>query len=401
MAKREKMLILTGSLGDGHNKAAQAIIEAARFYRPDVEVEVVDFLEWTHPYLHSVGKYCYIQWVKSLPSVYGYLYSKTRDVNTLSNWFKRMRSFSTNRMLELLHEHNPTEVVSTFPGAAAAMSYLKSNGLTSVPTVTVLTDYTDHSYWIHPSTDRYLVGAEHVKQKLLRYRIPEHRIVVTGIPIRLPFTLTYDRLVLRDKHHLDRMMPTVLVMGGGHGLIGKQLMSVLQEKVLSAPVQFIFVCGRNKKLKQWLEDELQGTNIPHRVIITGFVDHVHELMALSDLIVTKPGGLTVSEALALELPMMLYKPIPGQEQDNAAYLVGLGAAMEAKNAADLKNQLLQVIQNQSLLLKLKRNARLSHLKERALHTLNAILETKSRYKVVREKNQLTYANATVALSSVD
>jgi processive 1,2-diacylglycerol beta-glucosyltransferase len=379
---REKILILTGALGDGHNKAAQAILEAARFYRPDVEVEVVDFLEWTHPHLHSLGKYCYIQWMKSLPSVYGYLYRKTRDDNTISNWFKRMKSFSTDRMLELLNEVRPTEVVCTFPGAAAAMSYLKSNGLTAVPTVTVLTDYSDHSYWIHPNTDRYLVGAEHVKQKLLRYRIPEHKIVVTGIPIRLSFTQTYDRLALRDKHQLDCTMPTVLVMGGGHGLIGKKFISVLQSDELSTPVQFIFVCGRNEKLKQKIEDELGGTKTRHRVIITGFVDHVHELMALSDLIVTKPGGLTVSEALALELPMMLYKPIPGQEQDNAAYLVGLGAAMEAKNAADLKHQLLQLIQNESLLLNLKRNARSSHLKEGALHTLTAILETKKSPRVL-------------------
>ncbi|UUZ81945.1 hypothetical protein LJK88_46740 [Paenibacillus sp. P26] len=163
---KNKILILTGALGDGHNKAAQAILEAARVYRPDVEVKVVDFLEWTHPYLHSVGKYCYMQWVKSLPSVYGYLYRKTRDDNTLSHWFKRMRSFSTDRMLEPLDEEKPTEVVSTFPGAAAAMSYLKANGFTSVPTCTVITDYTDHSYWIHPNTDRYLVGAEHVKLRV-------------------------------------------------------------------------------------------------------------------------------------------------------------------------------------------------------------------------------------------
>lgn len=393
MNGREKILILTGALGDGHNKAAQAILEAARFYRPDIDVEVVDFLEWTHPYLHSVGKYCYMQWVKSLPSVYGFLYRKTRDDNTFSHWFKRMKSFSTDRMLELLDTVSPTEVVSTFPGAAAAMSYLKSNGLTAVPTVTVLTDYTDHSYWVHPYTDRYLVGAEHVRKKLLRYGIPESRIAVTGIPIRLPFTQTYDRLALRDKYQLDPAMPTVLVMGGGHGLIGKRLLSVLQENELGAPVQFIFVCGRNEKLKQKMESVLEGVKTAHRVIITGFVEHVHELMALSDLIVTKPGGLTVSEALALELPMMLYEPIPGQEQDNAAYLVGLGVAMEAKSATDLKQQLLQVIRNQTLLLNLKRNASRSHLKEGAFHTLNAILETKNSHLAVRESDQMIAANA--------
>ncbi|UKS25388.1 glycosyltransferase [Paenibacillus sp. HWE-109] len=392
MKQRDKLLILTGSLGDGHNKAAQAILEATRFYKPGVEVKVVDFLEWTHPYLHSVGKYCYMQWVKSLPSVYGYLYRKTREDNTFSHMFKKMKSFSTDRMLELLHEEKPTEVVCTFPGAAAAMSYLKCNGLTTVPTVTVMTDYTDHSYWIHPGTDRYLVGAEHVKQALLRYRIPEQRIVVTGIPIRMPFTREYDRMALRDKHGLHRDMPTVLVMGGGHGLIGKQFKSVLQSDDLAEPVQFVFVCGRNEKLKLQLEEELSGEKTRHHVKVTGFVDHVHELMALSDLIVTKPGGLTISEALALELPMMLYKPIPGQEQANAKYLVGLGAAIEVKNAAELKNQLLAIIANQSLLSKLKHNVKLHQQNQDVLHTLNAIFETRHHFVPLTEGMQLAYAN---------
>ncbi|MDR6881151.1 MGDG synthase family glycosyltransferase [Bacillus sp. 3255] len=392
MKRRDKLLILTGSLGDGHNKAAQAILEATRFHRPDADVKVVDFLEWTHPYLHGVGKYCYMQWVKSLPSLYGFLYRKTREDNTISHLFKKMKSFSTDRMLELLHEEEPTEVVCTFPGAAAAMSYLKCNGWTTVPTVTVMTDYTDHSYWVHPGTDRYLVGAEHVKKALLRYRVPEQRIVVTGIPLRMPFTREYDRMALRDKHGLHREMPTVLVMGGGHGLIGKQFKSVLQSEELTAPVQFIFVCGRNEKLRLHLEEELGSMKMRHHVKITGFVDYVHELMALSDLIITKPGGLTISEAMALELPMMLYKPIPGQEQENAAYLVGLGAAIQAKNAEELKNQLLEVIANRSLLSKLKENVKMSQQQGDALHMLNAIFETRHHFIPQSEDMRFSYAN---------
>ncbi|MDD9266952.1 glycosyltransferase [Paenibacillus sp. GCM10023248] len=392
MKRRDKLLILTGSLGDGHNKAAQAILEATRFHRPDADVKVVDFLEWTHPYLHGVGKYCYMQWVKSLPSLYGFLYRKTREDNTISHLFKKMKSFSTDRMLELLHEEEPTEVVCTFPGAAAAMSYLKCNGWTTVPTVTVMTDYTDHSYWVHPGTDRYLVGAEHVKKALLRYRVPEQRIVVTGIPLRMPFTREYDRMALRDKHGLHREMPTVLVMGGGHGLIGKQFKSVLQSEELTAPVQFIFVCGRNEKLRLHLEEELGSMKMRHHVKITGFVDYVHELMALSDLIITKPGGLTISEAMALELPMMLYKPIPGQEQENAAYLVGLGAAIQAKNAEELKNQLLEVIANRSLLSKLKENVKMSQQQGDAIHMLNAIFETRHHFIPQSEDMRFSYAN---------
>jgi len=375
MNYKEKILILTGSLGDGHNKAAQAIMEAAQMYRPDVEVKVVDYLEWVHPHLHGIGKYCFIQGVKSLPSVYGFLYRKTRDDNTMSHLFKRMKLFSSTRMLELLEQEQPTEVVSTFPGAAAAMSYLKVNGLTAIPTATVLTDYTDHSYWIHPCTDRYLVGAPHVKQKLLRHYIPEHNIVVTGIPLRQQFTQSYDRSALRDKYGLDRQLPTVLIMGGGHGMIGKELMSVLQSSELFGLVQFIFVCGRNEKLRQKLEEQLEEVYVHPHVLITGFVDHVHELMALSDMIITKPGGLTVSEALALELPMMLYKPIPGQEQDNAEYLVSVGVAMEVKNADDLSEQLCQIIKNEALLFTLKENAKSSQMKTGALHALTAILDS--------------------------
>ncbi|CAG7653607.1 glycosyltransferase [Paenibacillus allorhizosphaerae] len=377
MQTKGKLLILTGALGDGHNKAAQAIVEAARHHRPEMEVKVVDFLEWTHPYMHVVGKYCFMQWVKSLPSVYGFLYRKTRDDNTLSGWFKRMRTFSADRMVELLKEVQPTEVVSTFPGAAAAMSYLKMKGLADVTTATVITDFTDHSYWIHPLTDRYIVGAEHVKQALLRHRVSGDRIVVTGIPIRLPFTQSYDRAALREKFGLNRLMPTVLVMGGGHGLIGKQFASILREIRFPCPVQFIIVCGRNDKLRQRLEEELSTADMPHRVMITGFVDYVHELMALSDLIVTKPGGLTVSEALALELPMLLYKPIPGQEQDNARYLIRIGAAVEAHSAAELTMQLQDIIENRSVLFRMKQNAKSARCKEGAAQALTAILEAKA------------------------
>ncbi|MCD9026570.1 MGDG synthase family glycosyltransferase [Cohnella silvisoli] len=393
--KKEKILILTGTLGDGHNQAAQAILEATGFYHPEVEAKVVDFLEWNHPYLHSVGKFCYMQWMKGLPSVYGYLYRKTRDENTLSNLFKRMKSFSTDRMLKLLDEVKPTVVVSTFPGAASAMSYLKSNNMTDIPTVTVITDYTDHSYWIHPYTDRYVVGAEHVKQALLKHRIPHHCIAVTGIPIKLSFTRSYDRAALCEKHGLDRSIPIILVMGGGDGLIGKQCLSLLRSAELLGSVQFIIVCGRNKKLRQSLEEELGGSdaNTRHRVVITGFVDHVHELMAISDLIVTKPGGITVSEALALELPMILYKPIPGQEQENSAYLVRVGAALEARNASDLKGRLQQVIGNRSYLINLKNNARQNNRKEGAFSALTAILETQNHFVPAMENSHLIYASS--------
>ncbi|MEK8126855.1 glycosyltransferase [Paenibacillus filicis] len=391
--QKPKILLLTGALGDGHNQAAKAILEAARVIRPDVEVVTVDFLEWTHPYLHGVGKFCYMQWVKSLPSMYGYLYRKTRNPNTMSNLFKRIKSFSITRMLKLLEDVQPTVVVSTFPSAAAAMSLLKAHGMTELPTVTVMTDYTDHSYWVHPYTDSYLVGSEHVRSALLRYGVAPGTIRVTGIPIRLSFCQSPDRDTLRARYGLKDGLPTVLVMGGGHGLIGKELITLIKTQQLEAPARYILICGRNEKLRLQLEEEFR--DMPHRVTVVGFVDHIHELMAVADLIVTKPGGLTVSEALAMELPMLLYKPIPGQEQENASYLLKMGAAMEAKNAEQLRERLIHLLTDKNSLLALKNMAKLGTMKEGAVHALFSILGTARDYQgpVWQERRQALYANA--------
>jgi processive 1,2-diacylglycerol beta-glucosyltransferase len=390
--KKQKILLLSGALGDGHKQAAKAILEATRLYRPDVEVEVVDFMEWTHPHLHQVGKFCYIQWLKAFPSLYGYLFDMTRDDNTLSMLFKRLRSFSLDRMCKLLDEVKPTVVVSTFPSAAAAMSNLKARGLTDVPTVTVITDHTDHSYWLHPYTDQYIVGSDFVRQALLRQHISDSQIAVTGIPIRLSYSEVFERDRLRDQYGLDRDLPTVLAMGGGLGMIGKEFISMLKSDEVLAPAQFIIVCGHNWKLQQQLVEELKDSK--HKVLITGFVDHVHELMALSDLILTKPGGLTTSEALAMELPMLLYKPLPGQEQDNAAYLVRIGVALEAKNAEDLRNLLIQVFQNRELLFTMKEKAKLCKMNTSTVRALHMILETQNQLVPVWEDSrQAVYAKA--------
>ncbi|MNI15332.1 Processive diacylglycerol beta-glucosyltransferase [compost metagenome] len=390
--KKQKILLLSGALGDGHKQAARAILEASQLYRPDVEVEIIDFMEWTHPHLHSVGKFCYLQWVKNFPSVYGYLFQKTRMDNSLSHLFKRLRSYSLDRMMKLLEEVQPTVIVSTFPPAASAMSILKSRGLTFLPTVTVITDHTDHSYWIHPCTDQYIVGSEYVRQALLRLHVSDSQIAVTGIPVRLPYSQTFERDTLRKKHKLETAMPTVLVMGGGLGMIGKDFISILKSDELSQSIQFIIVCGHNAKLRLQLLDELKYSK--HQIHVVGYIDHVHEYMACSDVVVTKPGGLTTSEALALELPMILFRPLPGQEQDNAAYLVKLGAALEARDASELRGQLMQVFHHRILLNQMKNNAMKSKMKTATLHALHMILQTKTQpISVWEHASQVAYAKA--------
>ncbi|WJH35219.1 hypothetical protein N6H14_03860 [Paenibacillus sp. CC-CFT747] len=279
-------------------------------------------------------------------------------------------------MARLLQEVRPTVVVCTFPGAAAAMSMLKENGLTDLPLVTVITDHTDHSYWLHPCTDRYIVGSEHVKEALMGHQIPESRIAVTGIPIRPRFVGRFDRGTLRRKYGLHPDLPTVLVMGGGLGMIGREFTETLRSSDIMETMQVIFVCGQNEKLKQQLDGEFRGCR---GVLTTGYVDHIHELMALSDLLITKPGGLTTSEAVAMELPMLLHKPLPGQEQDNAAYLVKSGVAVMAGSGAELAGELVKLIESPLLLSAIRQQAKRHERKHAAFQALEAILATKPTY----------------------
>ena len=375
-SKKQKILILSGDYGDGHKQAARALSEASLASRPDIEVEIVDFMAWTHPHLHLVGKYLYLQLVKNFPVFYGYLFQHTRNDTTMSYIFKKIRSFSLSRMVKLLEDVQPDIIVSTFPSAAAAISTLKAKGLTTVPTVTIMTDHTDHSYWLHPFTDQYLVGSEHVSQLLQReHGIDASQISVTGIPIRSHFCEEYDQAHLKEIHGLSTELPIVMVMGGGLGMIGKEFIQLLQSDALPKIIQFVIVCGHNHKLKMKLTQELKNTK--HSILLTGYIQHVHEIMAISDLIVTKPGGLTISEALALELPMLLYKPLPGQEQDNAAFLIKAGAALQAKDEIELLNQLTAIFLNQQTLPTLKLKAKSFQMKSATLDALTAILQTES------------------------
>lgn len=385
-----KVLLLFGDLGNGHKQAALAVKEAAEMYRPDIEVELVDFMHWTQPYLHQVNRYLFVRAVKTFPHVWGYLYDKTRYDNSLSFLLKKTRLFALGRVMKLLRETKPSVVASTFPSAAAAMSNLKAHGLTDVPTVTVITDHTDHSYWIHPYTDHYIVGSARVRQALNRLDIGDSQISATGIPVRPQFCRDYDRHRLCEKHGLDPSLPTVLVMGGGCGLIGKGLVPLMRSSGLPGKLQFIVVCGQNHRLKSQLAEKLKDS--PHRIVLTGFVDHIHEFMAVSDLIVTKPGGLTTAEAVSLAVPQLLYHPLPGQEEDNAALLTQAGVAVRADDDKDLHTVLYDLLMSPAKLNAMKQNAIKIRKTQAALDALRAILQTGSRTSAVPRFPRLATAH---------
>ncbi|GAC41998.1 MGDG synthase family glycosyltransferase [Paenibacillus popilliae] len=335
---KEKVLVLAGSLGHGHLQAAHAIREAARTWCPqEAEVHVVDYLEQVSPHLHTVGSYCFVQWLKMFPNMYGLLFEMTRRDHRFSQLIKNVPLTRLRPLIKLIRKLQPTIIVSTFPAASAAVSRLKERGAVQCGLVTVITDHTDHSFWIHPHTDRYLVGSEEARAKLAGQGIPASRIEVSGIPVRPEFYGSYDKAALRRRHGLDTKRMTVLLMGGGCGLLDPEFFRAMEETDWAADMQFIVICGRNERLRRHLEE--WAASSPLQIRVEGYVQPVHEYMAMSDLLITKPGGVTTTEAVVQRLPLLIYKPLPGQEMDNIRYLVRKGLACQAEIPEDLVSQL--------------------------------------------------------------
>ncbi|WP_410511261.1 glycosyltransferase [Paenibacillus sp. BR2-3] len=351
------VLFLTGDYGSGHVQAARALQESFTRLFPYIGTESKDFMSHAHPIVHPISKFMYLGGIKAFPRTYGYLFQKTRRSNKFSNGLKVFHGLGLGKFLSMLRSVQPSAVVSTFPLAAAAMSFLRANGLFNVPTITVITDYTDHSYWINPHTDAYLVGSRHTADHLVKLGIDLSQVRVTGIPIRREYSHVYNRKEIRAKIGLTPDLPTVLVMGGGYGMLGQEIGDTLCRYLHGnkGSMQVIAVCGHNDKLRNHLSSIASEWNLP--MVVTGFTEHIPEFMATSDLLITKSGGLTSSEALAAGLPMLIYKPLPGQEEDNANYLLDAGAAVRLNHVEELLQSLSALLSDPVRLKTMKRQAK--------------------------------------------
>ncbi len=384
--EKDRVLILSGAYGEGHQQVAGAIHEALQLRAPHTETVVIDYMRLKHPLIYPFIHYVYINVIKRFPKVYGYLYQKTRKMNHYPSKWKTPPSLIMWRIRNILKKLQPSIVVCTFPFAAGEMSRLKAYGLTTIPNVTIITDYTDHDLWIHPYTEQYIVGANQIQRALNHKGVTDVKISNTGIPIHPKFQQTICRKKLLYKFGMNPEVPTILMMGGGYGMIGGNGLATIQalDDLLPQDYQLMIVCGYNKRLQQRAERMLNGST--RRFHVTGYIDYVHELMAITDLIITKPGGITISEAMAMGVPMVIYNPLPGQEEDNAQFLVQVGVAIAALDPADLCEKVVQLLQNRKQLEIMQANTKCFQLKGSALSAIDVILQ--ARQEPIQTLNQI-------------
>jgi processive 1,2-diacylglycerol beta-glucosyltransferase len=352
----KRILILSASAGAGHLRAAEAVEAACRAAYPSAEVRHVDTLTLTPaPFRRVYGK-GYLDFVNRAPELLGILYDRTNrppKIASAEALGRALQRLNTRPFVKYVADFSPDVICHTHFLPAEILAHERRRGRLRVPQAVVVTDFEVHRFWRCPGVDRYFVARDDNRLHLQALGVPEERIRVSGIPIHPVFTETADRRSLQRKHGVSAAKPLLLVLCGGFG-VGpvEALVSTLLASVGSA--QMVIVAGRNEALRRRL-DRLAAP-AGDRVRVLGFTTEMNEWMALSDLAVTKPGGLTTSEALAVGLPLVVANAIPGQETRNATMLFEEGAALSGENPHTVGPRVARLLANPDRLAAMRRSA---------------------------------------------
>jgi processive 1,2-diacylglycerol beta-glucosyltransferase len=320
-----RVLLLYSPDHSGHKMAATALEEAFRIGYPRVKVRGMNLIKYTNPLLGAAATVTYRGLIQNNPAVWRHFY----DNEVFKEKTERLRDAvylsSYVRFRKIMEDHEPDVVICTQAFPCIIVDKFKKITGKRLPLVGVVTDFFANLYWMLPGVDLFCVAAEESKRDFVQMGGAGEKIEVTGIPIRPRFTEPVNREKVRERNR----QRTILVMGGVRGL--GPISTVVETLCsLGSDVHVVSIAGRNKRLLRKLEGVKR--RYPDRVEVLTYVENVHELMARSDLLISKAGGITTSECLASGLPMVLVSPIPGHEARNARLLADKGAAVLANSA---------------------------------------------------------------------
>lgn len=353
-----RVLVLSASVGAGHLRAAQAVELALRELAPDALVQNVDVLELTNGTFRRLYGKAYLDLVNRVPYVLGYFYDLMDRPRSPERKTDRLRllveKLNFRSLLKFLRSQPWDVIVNTHFLPAEIIASLRSRGELSTPQFTVTTDFETHRLWVNQPCERYFTATDEGAAYLEHWGVPPRDVRITGIPIHPAFSQPKDGAECLARHGLSGDRPVLLQLAGGFGVgpIAELYRAVL---AIETPLQVVVVAGRNEALKVQLE--LIEPPERHRVKIMGFTDQIDELMTAADLVMTKPGGLTTSEALARGAALAIVNPIPGQESRNSDFLLENGAAVKINNVGTLPHKLTALLTDRSRLGALRQNAR--------------------------------------------
>lgn len=323
------ILIFTASTGGGHKRAAAALEAKIHSLSSDCEVNVVDALKQVGKLYDKTVCGGYHFMATKIPQMYGVSYKITDKKSVIYKAVMDSNKMVAKRLLTTINTHKPDVIIACHPFVSSMLSKLKEKGyLKSEKIISLITDYDSHRTYIGKNVDAFVLAEPQMAKKLIKtYDVDPQKIHPLGIPIFDEFTSTdFDKEEICKREGLDPNKQTVLLMAGSFGVTS--VLDFYKELALeSENLQFIVITGNNKKLYKHLEELIDEIGTKDSTKLLYFVDNVYDYMHISDVIVTKPGGLTVTESLACHLPLAIYSAFPGQELDNAVFLTKQNAAL--------------------------------------------------------------------------
>ncbi len=326
---KKKILIITGSFGNGHIKVTNNVVEELSNYNVDILVHDL-FLE-AHPKLTKVAQAWYINSFTYFRPAYAmFYYNQPTKVERC--FYNR---YGLKRLVYLIDKHQPDMILSTFP--TPVLRHIKRFIKHDVKIHTIITDYRFHKNWLIKKSDYYYVGSEKLKQELINHESHPENISITGIPVERKFSKHVNRSIFLRRHQLNPNKKTIMIATGAFGVL-KGFQKTISEILNKKNIQIVVICGNNAALKTKLEHAFHDNP---SVCIIGYTNEMSEWMAVSDILITKPGGITITEGLTRNIPMVLYNPAPGQEKENAL----LFEANNLAQIADTKEELLEIVES--------------------------------------------------------
>ncbi|WP_404428300.1 diglucosyl diacylglycerol synthase [Sutcliffiella horikoshii] len=340
-----KVIILTASYGNGHLQVANSLYQEC-LNRGLTDVKICNLYAESHPFISEVTEKLYTKSFTYGKQFYKLFYYGT-DIIQNKKMLRWYYQYGLKRLTSLIQSEEPDILINTFP-INAVPEFRRRTGIV-IPSFNIITDYCLHSLWLHDEIDKYYVASNELKAKIHSRGVPVSKVVVSGIPIRPAFSQSYDKQALYEKYHISPEKDLILLIAGAHGVL-KNIKDVCETLLLSTDHQLAVVCGKNLSLRNELAQLYKSYS--GRFHCFRYLERIDELYKLANVIITKPGGITLTEATATGTPLILYKPVPGQEKENALFFSEKGAALIAKNHDELElhvNTLLQSKQKQSSL----------------------------------------------------
>ena len=356
---KKNILIFYGSYGGGHLSAAKSIKAYIENNYPDCKVNMIDCIEYINKYVNKVSTNAYKELAKKAPWAWKLVYKDSKNgalakISTASN--KTM----AHKLLGLILEINPDIIISTHPFSSQMCGYLKKKKKIDIPVATILTDYKIHEQWLEFSEylEYFFVSNEQMKQDMTQKNIDSSKIFVTGIPVSEKFLLNHDRKKVCEEFNLNPENEVVLFFAGGEFGLGRKTTILMLKALirLFSKLQVVAISGRNKKMNNKFKELVKTTETEERIKIIEFTSKIPDLMSISKFVITKPGGLTITESLVSKLPILIINPIPGQEEENAEFLEKNGAGIWIKENSNIARHLKNLYRHPEILQNMEKKA---------------------------------------------